>query len=405
MFEALLKKIDPEALDAHEKTESADSEAAEDDEPADLKKNSAIPTLHFNAGDFGKPIYKDDKITIVPTVLMQERVTNGALKLFSEFAPSAYKFEHVPVIPPHKQGDAPVSHKTPELGFITRPVINAENKSVDAYTVFFNDRIVPADLQRIWNGEPMGNSPGYYCNDEILPESRTWEDGTRYSSIERGPYRPNHMSMVPRGACPLPFCGANVPSSAPPLDERDISRILDGLRMNSQSQISQSDIMAEKIEGSQQNPNDAEAAIKANAAAPEVQKEPQKPSTDALELKVNALVADMEKIKAENAKLNEEAKLRQNAQAQAENEIFAQNVFLRVNAATQLDWDKTHKAEFMADPLAWLKKNIGAFKGNEKVIVQPPVGAAFVPQLATNADDEELKANAAAVDFLKKGVH
>ena len=70
----------------------------------------------------------------------------------------------------------------------------------------------------------------------------------------------------------------------------------------------------------------------------------------------------------------------------------------------QIDWDAKHKAEFMADPLTWLKKNIMLFKGFEGVKVQPPVSTTFVPR-TNEEEDPELKANAEAVDFLKAGVH
>ena len=381
MFEALLKKIDPEALDAHEKTEDAGEEATEDDEPADVKANMKVNASQVG----GKVIEANDQITVIPVVLMKELVTNGALKPFEEFSKDAHWLEGQPIIPPHKAGDSPVNHLTPKPGKIRNVKINADLRRVEGEAVLFNDRIAPSDLERIKAGEQFAGSIGYFSNEEKT--AGTWKDGTKYTSIERGPFYFDHFSMVPAGACNLPECGFNVNSIN-----------IKGINMTDE-------------QGSPKNPAEATPEVKVNAEAEKVPKEPIA-STDALELKVNALVADMEKIKAENLKLNEEAKLRQNAQVQADNEIFAQNVFLRVNAATQMAWEPkeagavSQKAEFMKDPLAWLKKNIGSFKGNEKVIVQPPVGQPFVPQLATNAaEDEELKANAAAVDFLKKGVH
>ena len=166
-----------------------------------------------------------------------------------------------------------------------------------------------------------------------------------------------------------------------------------------------SENMAEKIEGSKPNPAEAKPEVQVNAEATEVPIKEPSASTDALELKVNALVADMEKIKAENAKLTEDAKLRQNAQMQAENEIFAATVRAGLKTNVQIEWDAKHKAEFMANPEAWLKKNmISMFRGFEGVKVQPPVSTTFVPR-TNEEEDPELKANAEAVDFLKAGVH
>ena len=373
-FEALLKKIDPDALKAHEAGETGDTEKEEDDEKADVKGN-----MKTNAAQVGGNVIEaNDQVTVIPVVLMRERVTNGALKPFEEFSKDAHWLEGQPIIPPHKAGDAPVNHLTPKPGKLRNIKVNADLRRVEGEAVLFNDRIAPGDLARIKAGEQFAGSIGYFSNEEKLKSPQTWTDGTKYTSIERGPFYFDHFSMVPAGACPLPECGFNV--NAKEID------------------------MTEDIEGSKKNPADATVddptKIKANADAEKVPKEPSV-STDS-DLKINALIERMDKIEKENKDLKDAEALRTNAAQQAENEIFAQNVFLRLNAATQLDWEKTQKPLFMADPLGWLKKNIGAFKGNEKLVVADPVSQRFVPQV--NAD-EEVQKTTETVESFKKAVH
>ena len=375
MFEALLNKIDPKALEAHEGTESEEEESSEDDEAVDVKKNMKVNASQVG----GKVLFSDSNTTVIPVVLMKELVTNGALKPFEEFSKDAHWLEGQPIIPPHKQGDSPVNHLTPKPGKLRNIKINEEMRRVEGEAVLFNDRIAPSDLERIKNGEQFAGSIGYFSNEEKLSEPQVWKDGTKYNSIERGPFYFDHFSMVPAGACPLPECGFNV---------------------NSKSSIIQTGkIMTDIDQGSKESPLDAKAEdIKANAEVPKVPKEEPKVGNE-VELKINALLERMDKLEKENADLVKDKEIRMNAEQTAEMEIFANSVRYGLNANAQIDWDKTHKAEFAKDPLAWLKKNITLFKGYEKMTVQPPIGAPFVPQV--NADEEKQEEQAAIETFKK----
>ena len=407
-----MKRLNDEEEGEEPKDTEEESEEEAPKKKEKMKANSSIkPTMHYNNGNFGgNIIYHDDKITVVPTVIMKERVTNGALKQFEEFKDSAHWYENRPIVPPHKQGDPPVTHMTPKVGIITMPRANAENKSIEGFAVFFNDRIKANDLARIKAGEMFGNSPGYYCNDEVLPATKTWEDGTPYKTIERGPYYPDHVSMVPRGACPLPHCGFNVNAS---LDENLIADAL--LKVNSVLTQKEFDNMSDEIKGSVENPvtEATTPGIKANAEQ-EVPKESlavktEQPTIDSdVGLRLNAIektITDLQSTlvskDAEISALKDAEAIRVNAAKLAEEEKFYQNIYARLNPAGQMDWDKKHKEAIKTNMGQWLLDNYNLFR-SEPLEVAAPVGATFVPHV--NAADDETARMIPSIEDISKRV-
>jgi hypothetical protein len=174
-------------------------------------------TLHTDKIKFGGNIlYQDEKITVVPCVLMAEGVQNGALKPFEEFydpegLEGALWFEGVPIVREHPSGY--VYHLTPKIGKVRNVQFDVDNRRVTAEAVLFNDRLTPEERKKIENGEQLGGSIGFWCNDEPLDAAEIWTDGTEYNVIQRAPFFGDHFALVQDPACPVGICGFNVNSA------------------------------------------------------------------------------------------------------------------------------------------------------------------------------------------------
>jgi hypothetical protein len=183
----------------------------------DLQSGGIELQIRINRAEFGgKIIYQDEKITVVPCVLMAEGVQNDGLKQFEEFydpegLEGALWFEGVPIVREHPP--VAVTHKTPKIGRIRNVEPDIENRRVKAEAVLFNDRLTPAEMKAIEKGEMLGGSIGYWCEEEPLDEPETWTDGTAYSHIEKAPFFGDHFALTADPACPVGVCGFNVDSN------------------------------------------------------------------------------------------------------------------------------------------------------------------------------------------------
>lgn len=337
------------------------------------------PPMKANASQMGgKVIEANDQITVVPVVMMKERVTNGALKPFEEFAGDAAWLEGVPIVPPHDPNGGIknlVTHKTLKAGKIRNVKVNTDLKRIEGEAVLFNDRIAPGDLERIKNGEMFGGSIGYFSDEEVLSEPRTWTDGTVYNSIERGPFFFDHFSLVSNGACPLPECGLNVNAQEPiPI-------------------ISKVDDMTEPVV----TPPAGSPAVTVEPPVVEVPKVNVQidgskivEALAAFELKANARFDALDKAIAEkDAKiktLEQDLELRTNAQRASEDALV-----LTTLTGMLLDAHKDKAAEFLpafkANAALFIAQNpdkidLNAF-AKQKI---EPAGQPFVPHV--NADDD-----------------
>ena len=173
--------------------------------------------LHVDKVRFGgKILYQDDKITVVPCVLMAEGVQNGALKPFEEFydpegLEGALWAEGVPI--PREHPASYVSHLTRKIGKIRNVQFDIDGRRVTAEAVLFNSRLTPDEMKSIEAGEMLGGSIGFWCNDEPLDEPQIWTDGEQYDTIQRGPFFIDHFALVADPACPVGVCGFNVDST------------------------------------------------------------------------------------------------------------------------------------------------------------------------------------------------
>ena len=174
--------------------------------------------LHVDKVRFGgKILYQDDKVTVVPCVLMAEGVQNGALKPFEEFydpagLEGALWFEGVPITREHPPSH--VTHLTPKIGKIRNVQPDVDGRRITAEAALFNDRLTPEEMKMLEAGEMMGGSIGFWCNDEPLDEPLIWQDsGEEYNTIQRAPFFGDHFALVADPACPVGVCGFNVNST------------------------------------------------------------------------------------------------------------------------------------------------------------------------------------------------
>jgi len=180
--------------------------------------NSTDRSFHVDKINFGgKILYQDDKITVVPCVLMAEGVQNGALKPFEEFydpagLEGALWFEGVPITREHPPSH--VTHLTPKIGKIRNVQPDVDGRRITAEAALFNDRLTPDEKKKLEAGEMMGGSIGFWCNDEPLDEPLIWQDsGDEYNTIQRAPFFGDHFALVADPACPIGVCGFNVNST------------------------------------------------------------------------------------------------------------------------------------------------------------------------------------------------
>ncbi len=168
--------------------------------------------LHFDKIRFGgKILYQDEKITVVPAVLMAEGVQNRALKPWQEFydpegLEGALWLEGVPITREHPPSY--VTHLTTKLGKVRNVQPDLDGRRILAEAVLFNDRLTPEELKKIEAGEMLGGSIGFWCRDEPLEAPEIWTDGQEYDVIQRRPFFFDHFALVTDPACSV--CGINV---------------------------------------------------------------------------------------------------------------------------------------------------------------------------------------------------
>ena len=172
-------------------------------------------TLHTNdVKIIGKPIFKNELITVVPILLTEEGVHNSALKDWPTlYDPNGLEgfmwFERRPIVDGHP-GHA-VNHLVPKYGYIQNVEPDPVTRTVPAEAVLFNSMFSDAQMQEIDSGTWKGISIGYYCNELKMDSLQTWTDGSTYDHKEIGPLYADHVALTNRPACKR--CGLNTNSS------------------------------------------------------------------------------------------------------------------------------------------------------------------------------------------------
>jgi hypothetical protein len=338
-------------------------------------------SLHFNAAEFGGSLITfDDNETVIPVVLQAEGVRNGALQRFEDFAKEYRWYEGVPVVPEHKPGDPPVSHKTNKLGQIRNVRLNEEKKRIEAEAVLFNSKFIQDDLERIKAGESFPGSIGFYADDEPMAEPQTWLDGQTYNRIEKN-FFGDHFSIVASPACPLGKCGFNVNTQINEVDE--MTKVEEGPEIKANTEI---------------KPVEAVPAPQVNVA---IDLSTVLTKMDALGTQMAEIKTNMATKDAEIAALKATEEVRVNAQKATEDKLIADTVERMLLPAFK-DQKDTHTAAFKANAALWMAQNtdkidFAAFAKSQEIT---PAGQAFVPHVNAADEDPFEKAGEAAAESL-----
>ncbi len=173
-----------------------------------------VGTLHVDEVKVvRKPIYKDELITVVPVLLTEEGVHNNGLKDWDTlYDPRGLEgfmwFERRPIVDGHP--GFPVNHLVPKYGYIRNVKPDPVSRTVPAEAVLFNNMFSENEMREIDNGNWLGISIGYYCNEIKTNDVRVWKDGSKYDHYEVGPLYADHVALVKNPACKR--CGLNTNS-------------------------------------------------------------------------------------------------------------------------------------------------------------------------------------------------
>jgi hypothetical protein len=373
----------------------------------DLQSGGIELQIRINRAEFGgKIIYQDEKITVVPCVLMAEGVQNDGLKQFEEFydpegLEGALWFEGVPIVREHPP--VAVTHKTPKIGRIRNVEPDIENRRVKAEAMLFNDRLTPAEMKAIEKGEMLGGSIGYWCEEEPLDEPETWTDGTAYSHIEKAPFFGDHFALTADPACPVGVCGFNVDS-----DHDDCNcpkKITEEIKLTTEPEpaADKQPVVDEKETAGDPKPPEGNAQPKQpDGIVTEVTPGSILESKLVMEMNnkildsINALSAKIDSQNKEIEALKADKQAREAAIKAEQDELTKNSLKANFDQAYQMEFDK-HWPEiqkngintFLANPEHAKHWDV---KGDRKQI--SPVGAAFVQH---NSDSEEAEYQALGV--------
>ena len=365
-----------------------------------------ILPIHINSAEFGgKIIYQDDKITVVPCVLMAEGVQNNGLKQFEEFydpngLEGALWFEGVPIVrehPPHH-----VTHKTLKIGRIRNVEPDIEARRVKAEAVLFNSCLTPDELKAIESGKPMGGSIGYWSEREPVAEPQIWTDGIAYDHIEKAPFFGDHFALTAEPACPVGVCGFNVNS-----DHNDCNcpkKIMEEIKLTTEpepgSAAEKQPVIDEKEQTGDPKPPEGNAQTKQpEGIATEDATSSVLESKTVMEMNskildsINALSVKIDSQNKEIEALKADKQAREAAIKAEQDELTKNSLKVNFDQAYQMEFDK-HWAEiqtngintFLANPEHAKHWDV---KGDRKQI--SPVGAAFV-QHDSSSEEAEYRA-------------
>lgn len=402
---------------AHKKAE-AQGRAIEASKHSD-SSCSTNPKLHIDKINFvGKILYQDDKITVVPCVLMAEGVQNRALKPFEEFydpegLEGALWFEGVPITREHPPGH--VTHLTPKIGRIRNVQPDVDNRRITAEAVLFNDRLTPDEMKKIEAGDMLGGSIGFWCNDELLDEPQIWADtGEEYSVIQKAPFFGDHFALVQDPACPVGVCGFNIESRSQSHDDCKCKKQLEVNKLPDETKAAAGEQpVTEEKEPPAGDPKPPEVDAKTPEARPqETTVDNSNPSQSVvmqmdskLLERFNALEAKIDSQAREIASLKEDKVAREAAMKVEQDKKISEGLKANFDQAYQLDWDKYWPEiqknginAFLANPEHAKHWDV---KGEKRQIV--PIGATFVQH---NSDSDEAEFDALGVpkedDLAKK---
>lgn len=362
--------------------------------------------FHVDKARFGgKMLYQDEKVTVVPCILMAEGVQNGALKPFEEFydpngLEGALWFEGVPITREHPPGH--VTHITPKIGRIRNVQPDVDGRRIAAEAVLFNDRLTPEEMKKLEDGEMMGGSIGFWCNDELLDEPQIWADsGEEYRIIQRAPFFGDHFAMVTDPACPVGVCGFNVESRSRSDDcnckkRMEVNKLPDETKVaaDEQSVTDRKESHAGDPEPPEGDAKTPEAETSQNVVMEMDSKFLER--LNALEAKIDSQAKEIASLKEDNKVLKEDRAAREAAMKAEQEKKISEGLKANFDQAYQMEWDKYWPEiqknginAFLANPEHAKHWDV---KTERRQII--PVGAAFVQH---NSDSEEAEFDALGV--------
>ena len=143
----------------------------------------------------------------VSGVLQRSGVFNGGLKTYESFEDSIPSMRGVQVL----RGEHPVDPVTGEfiphsekddiIGVIFEAVKDPEHKLARGIFKLDESKLTPEEIKAIEANQPIGTSPGYWCDKENLPEPKLWTDGRPYTFIEKSGFKYDHFACPAKPAC------------------------------------------------------------------------------------------------------------------------------------------------------------------------------------------------------------
>lgn len=143
----------------------------------------------------------------VAGVLQREGIYNHGLKTYQSFEDSIPLMVGVDILHGEHPQDPvtgefiPHSKEDDIIGVILEAVKDPENKLARGIYKLDESKLTPEEIRALEEGQPIGTSPGYWCDKENLPEPKLWTDGKPYSFKELGQFRYDHFACPKKPAC------------------------------------------------------------------------------------------------------------------------------------------------------------------------------------------------------------
>ena len=143
----------------------------------------------------------------VAGVLQRSGVYNGGLKTYESFEDSIPSMAGTHILRGEHPTDPetgefiPHSEKDDIIGVISEAVKDPEHKLARGIFKLDESKLTPKEIKSLEAGQPIGTSPGYWCEKNVLPEPKIWTDGRPYVFEEVKNYRYDHFACPKKPAC------------------------------------------------------------------------------------------------------------------------------------------------------------------------------------------------------------
>lgn len=150
---------------------------------------------------------REDGFIYVAGVLQRQGVFNGGLKTYESFEDSISSMRGVKVLRGEHPKDpvtgefVPHSDNDDVIGTISEAVKDPENRLARGIFKLDESKLSKEEIKALEANQPIGTSPGYYCQKEILPEPKLWTDGKPYTFIEKSGFKYDHFACPKKPAC------------------------------------------------------------------------------------------------------------------------------------------------------------------------------------------------------------